>query len=124
MSTFHNILTPDDDLQAVLDHSSPGDFIQLSEGDFRLKCTVFVPSLTIRGADMDKTRIIWDDYANKIHEDGKEYNTFRTWTMAVCADHITMEKLEYFAASPLAFAAADGAQLTASAVTRYDLGQM
>ena len=34
------------------------------------------------------------------------------------------EKLEYFAASPLAFAAADGAQLTASAVTRYDLGQM
>ena len=93
MSTFHNILTPDDDLQAVLDHSSPGDFIQLSEGDFRLKCTVFVPSLTIRGADMDKTRIIWDDYANKIHEDGKEYNTFRTWTMAVCADHITMEDL-------------------------------
>lgn len=93
MSTFHNILTPDDDLQAVLDHSSPGDFIQLSEGDFRVKCTVFVPSLTIRGAGMDKTRIIWDDYANKIHEDGKEYNTFRTWTMAVCADHITMEDL-------------------------------
>ena len=65
MSTFHNILTPDDDLQAVLDHSSPGDFIQLSEGDFRVKCTVFVPSLTIRGAGMDKTRIIWDDYATR-----------------------------------------------------------
>ena len=93
MGTFHNILTPDDDLQAVLDQSSPGDFIQLSEGDFRVKCTVFVPSLTIRGAGMDKTRIIWDDYANKIHADGKEYNTFRTWTMAVCADHITMEDL-------------------------------
>ena len=93
MGTFHNILTPDDDLQAVLDQSSPGDFIQLSEGDFRIKCTVFVPSLTIRGAGMDKTRIIWDDYANKIHADGKEYNTFRTWTMAVCADHVTMEDL-------------------------------
>ena len=93
MGTFHNILTPDDDLQAVLDQSSPGDFIQLSEGDFRIKCTVFVPTLTIRGAGMDKTRIIWDDYANKIHADGKEYNTFRTWTMAVCADHITMEDL-------------------------------
>ena len=37
---------------------------------------------------------------------------------------VLREKLEYFAASPLAFAAADGAQLTASAVTRYDLGQM
>ncbi len=93
MGTFTKIETPEDDLQYVLDHSEAGDIIQLSEGDFRIKCTVSVPSLTIRGAGMDKTRILWDDYARKIHADGKEYNTFRTWTMAVCADHITMEDL-------------------------------
>lgn len=93
MGTLHNILTPEDDLQAVLDHAAPGDEIQLSEGDFRVKCTIFVPSVKIRGAGMDRTRILWDDYANKIHADGKEYNTFRTWTMAVCADHVAMEDL-------------------------------
>lgn len=42
---------------------------------------------------MDKTVIVWDDYAEKIHEDGKAYNTFRTWTLAVCADNVTMEDL-------------------------------
>lgn len=93
MGTLHNILTPEDDLQAVLDQAAPGDEIQLSEGDFRVKCTIFVPSVKLKGAGMDKTRIIWDDYANKIHADGKEYNTFRTWTLAVCADHVAMEDL-------------------------------
>ena len=65
MDKIHNILTPDDDLAAVLAQASPGDLIQLSEGTFRLKCTVFVPSLVIRGAGMDKTRIVWDDFAQK-----------------------------------------------------------
>ena len=93
MAKVHNISAPNGSLQKVFDSAEPGDEIQLSEGDFRVKSTIFVPGIKVRGAGRDKTRIIWDDYANKIHADGKEYNTFRTWTLAVCADHVTMEDL-------------------------------
>ena len=93
MVDLHNMVTPEDDFQAILDAARPGDLILLSAGDFRAKCTLFVPGVTIRGAGADKTRIIWDDYAEKIHRDGKAYNTFRTFTLAVCADHVTMEDL-------------------------------
>ena len=93
MAKMHNISAPNGSLQKVFDSAEPGDEIQLSEGDFRVKSTIFVPGIKVRGAGRDKTRIIWDDYANKIHADGKEYNTFRTWTLAVCADHVTMEDL-------------------------------
>lgn len=79
-------LTPEDDLGAIINASEPGDLIQLSEGTYRTKFTIFVNSLTIRGAGAEKTRIVWDDFAQKIHEDGKEFNTFRTWTLAVCGD--------------------------------------
>ena len=79
MAKIHNISAPFGNLQDVFDSAVPGDKIQLSEGDFRIKSTIFVPGITICGAGRDKTRIIWDDYANKIHADGKEYNTFRPW---------------------------------------------
>lgn len=93
MAKLYNTITPFNNLQVVFDNAGPGDRIQLSEGDFRIKSTIFVPGLTICGAGQDKTRIIWDDYAEKIHADGKAYNTFRTWTLAVCADHVTMQDL-------------------------------
>ena len=93
MNTSHILVTPRDDLQLCLNKARPGDIIQLSPGEYRTKCILSVPDVTIRGSGMDKTRIVWDDYAEKIHEDGKAYNTFRTWTMAVCADHVTMENL-------------------------------
>ena len=75
MVDLHNMVTPEDDFQAILDAARPGDLILLSAGDFRAKCTLFVPGVTIRGAGADKTRILWDDYAEKIHRDGKAYNT-------------------------------------------------
>ena len=93
MNTSHILVTPRDDLQLCLNKARPGDIIQLSPGEYRTKCILSVPDVTIRGSGMDKTRIVWDDYAEKMHEDGKAYNTFRTWTMAVCADHVTMENL-------------------------------
>ena len=67
MAKSYNTITPFDNLQEVFDNAGPGDRIQLSEGDFRIKSTIFVPGLTICGAGSDKTRLIWDDYAEKIH---------------------------------------------------------
>jgi pectinesterase len=82
-----------DDLQNAIDHAAPGTEIRLAAGVYRIKLKISTPSLTIRGEGMDRTVIIWDDYALKTAPDGKEFNTFRTWTAAVVSDHVTMEDL-------------------------------
>ena len=84
---------PQENLQAVLDRARPGQTIQLAEGEYRVKAAIFTPGLTLQGAGADRTRIVWDDYAKKPDERGVEYNTFRTWTLAVCADGVTLRDL-------------------------------
>lgn len=80
-------------LRGALENARAGETITLSPGDYRLKAAIFTPGLTLRGAGAGNTRIIWDDYAKKPDETGTEYNTFRTWTLAVCADGVAMEDL-------------------------------
>ena len=92
MSEFSDILTGSE-LQERLDRALPGSTIQLPAGTFRAKLLITVPGLTLIGAGADRTRIIWDDYALKKDGNGLEYNTFRTWTVAVCADHVTFRDL-------------------------------
>ncbi len=87
------MLTSKDDLQKCLDAARPGDIIELGEGEYRCKVMVTVPNLTIKGAGAGKTRIVWDDYAKKLDGQGREYITFRTWTVAVCADGVTITDL-------------------------------
>ena len=87
------MITTKDDLQKILDDAAPGDVIELAPGDYRAKIMITVPGLTLRGAGAGKTRILWDDYAKKLDEKGVEYNTFRTWTMAVCADDVAITDL-------------------------------
>lgn len=86
-------IDPSHNLQAVFDSARPGQTIQLSEGDYRVKSAIFTPGLTICGAGAGRTRIIWGDYAKKLDEHGVEFNTFRTWALAVCADGVTMRDL-------------------------------
>lgn len=81
------------ELQQQLASASPGDVLELAEGDFRCKVMITVPNLTIRGAGAGKTRLIWDDYAKKRDEQGREYVTFRTWTVAVCAPGVAITDL-------------------------------
>lgn len=87
------MLTPQDDLQQALDRARPGDVLDLAPGDYRQKLLLTTPGITLRGAGAERTRILWDDYAKKPDDRGREYNTFRTWTLAVCADGVTMEDL-------------------------------
>lgn len=77
------ILTPNDDLQRALDAAVPGSRFYLEAGVYRQKVLLCTPGLQIEGTGINQTTIIWDDYANKLHEDGQEYNTFRTYTMAI-----------------------------------------
>ena len=87
------VVHPGEDLQAALDRARPGEIIQLAPGDYRAKAVISTGGVTLRGAGADRTRILWDDYAKKLDSRGVEYNTFRTWTVAVCADGVTMEDL-------------------------------
>ena len=87
------MLFPTDDLQKALSQAAPGSVLELSEGDFRCKVIIQVPDLTIRGQGAGKTRIVWGDYAKKPDSLGREYNTFRTWTAAVCASGVSMYDL-------------------------------
>jgi len=92
--TMHTIcLNPSDDLQKALDQAPRGSLVLLSEGVWRQKVKVRTEGLTIRGAGRDKTILVYDDYALKKDETGRELVTFRTWTAAVCADHVTMRDL-------------------------------
>ncbi|MGN1015770.1 MAG: pectinesterase family protein [Faecousia sp.] len=86
-------VSPKDDLQAVFDAAEENAVIRLAPGDYRQKTVIRTPGLTLVGAGADKTRIVWDDYAKKLDEKGVEYNTFRTYTMAVCTDGVTMREL-------------------------------
>lgn len=86
-------VTPQDDLQAVFDGAEENSVIQLSKGVYRQKAVIRVPGLTVIGAGAGKTTLIYDDYAKKTDELGREYNTFRTYTLAVCADHVTLKDL-------------------------------
>lgn len=84
---------PADDLQKIFDSAQPGDTLHLAAGVYRQKTLLKTPGLIIEGEGADKTVIVYGDYALKIDEIGREYNTFRTYTMAVCADHVRMRDL-------------------------------
>ncbi len=86
-------ITPADSLQHVLDAAHPGAVIVLEPGVYRQKLMLRTPRITLQGAGRDSTRLVYGDYAKKPDSQGREYNTFRTWTMAVCADDVTIRDL-------------------------------
>lgn len=86
-------LTPADNLQSCLDSLPQGAVVHLAQGTYRQKTEIRTPGLTIIGAGADKTVLVYDDYAQKLDEQGREYVTFRTYTVAVLADNVHMENL-------------------------------
>ena len=87
MKTLH--LTPDCDLQTAI-NDSDADVIYLKNGVYRQKVEILRDNLTVIG-EGEKTKITYSDYANKIHADGREYNTFRTYTLCVTGNGVRLE---------------------------------
>ncbi len=83
--------TTNTNLQQLFDQVEEGSTIFLDSGIYRQKVEINKP-LTIVGKGND-TVITWNDYAKKIGEDGLELVTFRTYTIAVCADNVTLKNL-------------------------------
>ena len=76
-----------------MDSGEPDDVIRLAGGVWREKVTIRTPGLRLIGEGSDRSVLVWDDYAAKLDEAGREYNTFRTRTAAVCADAVRMSGL-------------------------------
>ncbi len=89
--TIH--VTPDDRLQKVFDQAEPGSTLVFAPGIYRQKAVVATPELTLVGSGADKTVFIWNDYARKTDENGFALITFRTYTLAVVADSVTIRDL-------------------------------
>lgn len=87
------LATPADDLQQIFDAAPENSRILLAPGEYRQKAVIRTPGLVITGAGAEKSRIVHGDYAKKRDFLGAEYNTFRTWTLAVCADGVTVQNL-------------------------------
>lgn len=85
-------LTPKDNLQSTVNSLNEPTVVHLSKGVYYQKTEILKSGLTIVGEGED-TVITYDDYARKIHSDGKEYNTFRTYTLAVCGDRVKLSNL-------------------------------
>ncbi|MCM1164493.1 MAG: pectinesterase family protein [Lachnospiraceae bacterium] len=86
-------VSPNENIAEAVRAAGPHTRVLLSEGVYRQKTEISVPYIELVGAGTDKTVIVHDDYAKKIHADGKEYNTFRTYTLAVLAPHVNFKDL-------------------------------
>ena len=88
MQYYANIST---NLQQLLNRAEVDSTIILDKGVYRQKLEINKPvTLVGQGAE---TKIVWDDYAKKVGDDGLELVTFRTYTVAVCADNVTLKNL-------------------------------
>ncbi len=80
-------------IQDAINHAQPGDIIHISAGVYYEKLHIKTDGISLIGQDDGKCVITYDDYAYKVHSDGREYSTFRTATVYVGANDINIENL-------------------------------
>lgn len=91
MQIFH--LTPKDNIQNILNCIDNPATIYLSAGIYRQKTEIKADNVTVIGESRETTIITYGDYARKQHADGKEYNTFRTYTLCISGENVTLKNL-------------------------------
>lgn len=84
-------IQPNQSLNEILKTCNSGDQIVLLNKVYREKVRIFTPNITIIGGD--ETIIVNDDCANKVHQDGLDYNTFRTYTLGIFAENVCLKNL-------------------------------
>lgn len=91
MKNIH--VTPDDDICDILANITQPTTIYLKKGVYRAKSTIACDDVKLIGEDRETTVITYDDYAKKPHFDGREYNTFRTFTLCVTGERVMISNL-------------------------------
>lgn len=67
--------------------------IYITNGTYEEKLVLDLANVEITGEDKDKTIITFNDYAKKKDADGIDYGTFRTATLRIDADNVTLKDL-------------------------------
>ena len=86
-------INPRENLQDVLDVAPPGTVIRLPAGEIRQKVTIRTPNITLIGAGPGRSRIVFDDCARDMDNLGRPLGTFRSFTLAVTAEQVTLRDL-------------------------------
>lgn len=86
-------ISPDDDLQNILSQISEPTTIYLKKGVYRGKFLLDADDVKLVGADRETTVLSNGDYAKKVHFDGREFNTFRTFTLCTTGERTVIENL-------------------------------
>lgn len=71
----------------------PGDILKLKPGIYKEKVEIITDGITIIGEDKEKTIITNNDYYHKIMADYNECNTFRTYTLYVGGNNVSISNL-------------------------------
>ncbi len=67
--------------------------VKLAPGEYREKAVLSRPNTVLEGAGARETRIVWDDGALTLLADGQKRGTFRTATLLVDGDDVTLRGL-------------------------------
>jgi len=67
--------------------------VRLAPGEYREKAVLSRPNTVLEGAGAEQTRIVWDDGALTLLADGQKRGTFRTATLLVDGDDVTLRGL-------------------------------
>lgn len=86
-------VTPDDNLSNILSNITKPTTIYMKKGVYRCKVVVAADDVKIIGEDRETTVICYDDYAKKANIDGREFNTFRTFTMCITGERCVLKNL-------------------------------
>ena len=81
--------------QAIDSIGTSGGKITIKPGKYYEKIHVSTKNITLIGEDVNSTIITYNDHANKIHEDGNNYGTFRSYTMYVSGNNFKAENITF-----------------------------
>lgn len=87
------IIDSNESINSTLLKCHPGDKIYLKNGIYNEKVEIRVDNLTIIGESQDKTIIANKDYYHKIMPDFNECNTFRTYSVYVGSNNVSISNL-------------------------------
>lgn len=86
-------ITPNQSINKTLYTIESGSTIILNDGIYNEKIEIWKDSIKIQAKHPGKAIISNKDYYHKIMSDNNECNTFRTYTLYVGANHVTLEDL-------------------------------
>ena len=84
-------INPGDIIYNKVNSAKSGDTVIINEGIYNEKVKITASNINIIG----KGNVVIQnkDYYSKLHIDNKEYNTFRTYTVMVAGDNITIDNI-------------------------------